>query len=79
MVKIGQLSAKLGLLSWWFRLIYAKGNIALGVWVHQSVTYDHHLWSFHKGYLWRLPQHTQHIDLMRKEYMTQMQGISMPV
>ena len=35
-----------------------------GARVHPSVTNDHHLWSLHKGYFWRSPQHTQQINLV---------------
>ena len=32
--------------------------------IFPGVTNDHHLWSLHKVYLWRSPQHTQQIDFM---------------
>ena len=44
--------------------MHPRGHIPLGAWVHPSVTNGHRLWSFHKGYLWRLPHHMQQIDLM---------------
>ena len=135
MVKIGQSSTKLRLLSWWFPSLYTRGHIPMGACVHPSVINDHHLswwrhqmetfsallalcagnspvpvnsphkgqwrgalmfslicarindwvnnreagdlrrhlghydvnvmWSLHKGYLRRLPQHTQQIDPMK--------------
>ena len=61
--KIGQLSIKLGLLSWWFPSLYARGHIPFGAQVQPSVTNDHHLWSLHKHYLWRSTQHKQRVDL----------------
>ena len=64
MTTIGQLSAKLRFFSWWFRSLYARGYIPLGARMHPNVTNDYHFWSFQKGYLWRLPQHTQQIYLM---------------
>ena len=64
MVNIGQLSTKLGPLSWWFPSLYARGHSALGAQVHPSITNDHQLWNLHKGYLWRSPQHTQWVNLM---------------
>ena len=69
MVKIGQLSTKLGLLSWWFPSLYARDHIPLRAPVLPSVTNDHNLWSLHMGYLWRSPQHTQQIDLMTRHQM----------
>ena len=63
-VKIGELSTKLGLLSSKFLSLYDRGHIPLGVWVRPSATNDHHLGSFHKGYLWRLLQHMQQFDLI---------------
>ena len=55
MIKICQLSTKLGLLSLRFASLFAGDHIPLGGRVQPRVTNDHHLWSFHKGYLWRLP------------------------
>ena len=40
MVKIGQLSTKLGLLIWWLPSFYARCHIPLGARVHPSVTND---------------------------------------
>ena len=51
MIKIDQLSAKFGLLSWWFPSLYVRGHNPLRGRVHPSITNDHHLWSLHKGYL----------------------------
>ena len=64
MVTIGQISITLGLWSWWVPSLYARGHIPLGAWVQPSATNDHHLWSFHKCYLWRLPPNMHQIDLM---------------
>ena len=64
MVTIGRLSTKLWLWSWWFPSLYTIGPIPSGAWVQPSVTNDHHLWSLHKGNLWRSPQLTLQIDPM---------------
>ena len=44
--------------------IVRQGYIPLGARMHPNVTNDYHFWSFQKGCLWRLPQHTQQIYLM---------------
>ena len=44
--------------------LYTRGPVSLGAWMQPSVTNDHHLWSLHKGKLWRSPQYTLQIDLM---------------
>ena len=64
MVKIGQLSTELELLNWWFPSLYTRGPIPLGAWVQPNVTNDHHIWSLHKGNLWRSPQHAQQMNPM---------------
>ena len=54
---------KVRTLSGRFPSLYARVHIPLGARVQPTVTNDQHLWSRHKGYLWRFPQHTQQIDL----------------
>ena len=67
MVKISRLSTKLGLLSWWFLSLYTRGPTPMGAWAQPSVTNDHHLWSLHKGKLWRSLQHMLQIDPMSRQ------------
>ena len=62
MVKIGRLSTNLGLLSLWFPSLYTRGPIPLGASVQPSASNDHHLWSLHKGNLWRSPQHMHYVQ-----------------
>ena len=49
--------------------LYTRGPIPMGAWVQPSITNNHHLWSLHKGNLWRSPQHTLQIDLMSNTHV----------
>ena len=73
--KIDKLSTRLEFFNWWFPPLYARGHSPFVARVSPSVSNGHHLWTFHKCYLWRSPQHAQQIDPMYRYHHWVIEGI----